>query len=228
MAFTGIKTACVIVAHADDEILGCGGTMARLSEQGAEVHVCFMTDGVGARGTIVEKLKKDREEMARKSNKIIGTQFISFASFPDNSMDSVPLLSIAQHIEKLISEHQPELIITHHHSDLNIDHQITYRSVMTACRPQPGHTVKTILSMEVPSATNWSQQSPSTQFQPNFFVDISKQKDKKLAALKAYDLEMRPFPHSRSYNAIEARNVLRGTDVGVPLAEAFQLVRHIQ
>lgn len=227
MILTKIKTACVIVAHADDEILSCGGTMARLSEQGTDVHVCFMTDGVGARGDTGEDLINEREIMAGEANDIVGTQSVSFASFPDNSMDSVPLLAISQHIEKTISKFQPDLVITHHHSDLNIDHQITHRAVMTACRPQPGHYVKTILSMEIASATNWSHQSPSAQFQPNLFVDISGYKNKKMDALKAYDLEMRPFPHSRSYEAVEARSTLRGTDVGVSSAEAFQLIRSI-
>ncbi|WP_343564178.1 PIG-L deacetylase family protein [Kiloniella sp. b19] len=227
MAFTGIKTACVIVAHADDEILGCGGTMARLSEQGTNVHVAFMTDGIGARANSSADLKSEREEMAQKANRIVGSASIDFAGFPDNAMDSVPLLDITRHVESVVARYQPELIITHSSCDLNIDHQRTFRAVMTACRPQPGHCVKTILSAEIASATNWSAEASAHRFSPNLFVDITRQLDRKMEALKAYAVEMRDFPHTRSLEALEARTRVCGTDVGVKAAEAFTVVRQI-
>ena len=144
--------------------------------------------------------------------------------FPDNAMDSVPLIQIVQAIETVRS--LPNVVYTHFHNDLNIDHTICNRAVLTACRPQPGCSVKTVMAFEVLSSTEWVDPT-STAFIPNTFIDISDHMDAKLKVLDAYKAEMRPSPHSRSLQGIQYLAGHRGHSVGVKYAEAFILIRDI-
>ncbi len=147
----------IIAAHPDDEVLGC------------TVHVLFMTNGLGSR---VESSSEDvlnRQSMAYQSADILGVKSLTFLDFPDNSMDSIPLLNVVKKIEEEVNNFQPEIIYTHYIGDLNIDHQITHKAVMTACRPQPNFCVKEIYCFEVLSSTEWTI---NNLFSPNCFVDI--------------------------------------------------------
>lgn len=221
-----MKRILVLVAHSDDEALGCGGTIAAQAGRGAEVTVMFLTNGVGARNsgsTDPEALR--RAEAARKGGDILGVKNIIQRDFPDNRLDSLPLLEIVQSIEPVIADLQPSVILTHFAEDLNVDHRVCHQALLTACRPQPGHPVRTILGFEVPSSTEWAFSAP--RFAPNFFIDISGQLDKKLKALDAYHEEMRPAPHPRSASSIEALARWRGATAGCGAAEAFSVVRMI-
>lgn len=221
-----MKRILVVVAHSDDEALGCGGTIAVQSDQGAEVTVMFLTNGVGARNPgSTDPAALRRAEAAQKAGDILGVKDIVQRDFPDNRLDSVPLLDIVQSIEPVIAELQPTVILTHLAEDLNIDHRVCHQAVLTACRPQPGHPVRTILGFEVPSSTEWAFSAPT--FAPNFFIDISAQLDKKLKALNAYDEEMRAAPHPRSASSVEALARWRGATAGCSAAEAFLVVRMI-
>ena len=215
----------VIAAHSDDEIIGCGGTLTKHIEMGDDVNIVFMTNGVSSRtesSTYSDILQ--REQASKSALSSLGITNIHRFSFPDNKMDSIALLDITQAIESVINTVRPNVIYTHFINDLNIDHQITHKAVMTACRPQSTSCVDTILSFEVLSSTEWN--SPALEsFKPQYIVDISKYWNKKLAALKYYDGEMRDFPHSRSYECIEALAVLRGASHGFSKAEAFQVER---
>jgi LmbE family N-acetylglucosaminyl deacetylase len=142
-------------------------------------------------------------------------------------MDSVDLLDVVKSVEEIIEKLQPEVVVTHHAGDLNIDHQITHQAVITACRPQPEQTVKRILSFEVPSATEWQSPDSGCPFVPNWFEDITDALPMKMKALEAYQSEMRPWPHARSIKALEHLARWRGASVGVEAAEAFMLVRNI-
>ena len=142
-------------------------------------------------------------------------------------MDSVDLLDVVKSVEERIEKLQPDVVVTHHAGDLNIDHQITHQAVITACRPQPGQTVKRILSFEVPSATQWQSPTIGNPFVPNWFEDISESLDLKMEALHAYQSEMREWPHPRSLRAVEHLARWRGALVGCEVAEAFMLNRFI-
>ena len=220
----------VVAAHPDDEVLGCGGTLAKLADQGAIIHVAFLADGVSSRAG--EKAKQQEELQLRRAAAqtacdILRVKSVSFGDFPDNRMDTVALLDMTQAVEGVIAEHRPDTVFTHHAGDLNIDHRLTHEAVVTASRPQSGHPVKTILSFEVPSSTEWNLPGNAPAFVPNWFVDISGTLDRKLAALDAYSAELRPWPHSRSRQGVEHLARWRGATVGADAAEAFMLGRHL-
>ncbi|MCJ8320004.1 MAG: PIG-L family deacetylase [Colwellia sp.] len=218
----------VIVAHADDETLGCGGTLLKHRDNGDEVVIIFMTDGIGARNP--EK-NGSEEKLRMQAQKNVCAQlnvkkFYNF-SFPDNRMDSVTLIDVVQEIEKVLHIQQPSIIYTHHGGDLNIDHRIVHQAVMTACRPQPNSSVHTILSFEVNSSTEWASENMGGHFIPNYYVDISSFIKEKEQLLNLYADEMRVYPHSRSIEAVMNLNKLRGNSVGLQAAEAFMLLRQI-
>ncbi len=219
-----MKNVLVVAAHPDDEVLGCGGTIARHIENGDKVSVVFMSDGVNSRANVKDNEEDERRECAKKASEILGAQPPRFLNFPDNRMDSVALLDIVQSLEAVIEEIYPEVIYTHHIGDLNIDHQVTSQAVMTACRPLPNSCIREIYSFEVLSSTEWSNSYDST-FRPNYFVDIESVKQKKLSALQAYQKEMRGYPHSRSIESVQALMSIRGSSVGLLAAEGFVLNR---
>lgn len=224
------KPILVVAAHPDDEALGCGGTIARWVDEGAEVHLAFMADGIGARipGPEEERALHQRRDAANSAANILGATSVKFDDLPDNQLDSIPLLDIAQGVEALINRYQPETVLTHHAGDLNIDHRRVHQAVMTACRPQSGHPVKTLLCFEVMSSTEWQPACTSIPFEPHWYVDISTTLDRKLAALDAYSEEMRPWPHPRSIKAVDYRARWHGATIGCEAAEAFMLARKCQ
>lgn len=225
------KTALVIAAHPDDEALGCGGAMARWADEGAAIHLAFLADGIGARNpesAVAREALARRREAAESAAKTLGAKSVAFDDLPDNQLDSVPLLQITQRVEALIEAYRPDTLMTHHAGDLNIDHRRVHQAVMTACRPQPGHSVRTILCFEVASSTEWQPPGSGAPFAPDWFVDISTTLPRKLAALDAYAAEMRDWPHPRSRAGVEHLARWRGATVGCDAAEAFMLARHIQ
>ena len=220
------KTVLVVAAHTDDEALGCGGTIAKHVAQGDTVYAVFMADGVTSRRGVSEKELSERNEASKQAHKILGIKQSFMLGFPDNCMDTMPLLEIVQSLEKIIDKLQPSLIYTHHIGDLNIDHRIVHQAVLTACRPAPGALVKAIYAFEVLSSTEWSTPGVNS-FVPSVFVDISQHLEKKLNALEAYGLEMREEPHSRSVGNAKRLAELRGSFVGVQAAEAMMPLRVI-
>lgn len=224
------QSILILAAHPDDEVLGCGGSIAKLTDQDAIVHVAFLADGVFSRtgDTIVQQKELHvRRAAAQKACDILGVKSVSFGDFPDNRMDTVALLDIIKALEKLIVAHQPEVVFTHHAGDVNIDHRRMHEAVVTACRPQRGHPVKTLLCFEVPSSTEWQLPGSAPVFAPNWFVDISGTLDRKLAALDVYAAELRDWPHPRSRQGVEHLARWRGATVGADAAEAFMLGRQL-
>ncbi|MDB5526931.1 MAG: N-acetylglucosaminyl-phosphatidylinositol de-N-acetylase family protein [Devosia sp.] len=223
------RSALVVAAHPDDEVLGCGGLMAKLADAGTTVQVAFLADGVGAR----EVGQPDRDQLverraaANAACRILGAQAPSFGDFPDNRMDSVALLDIVKAVEALIDQHRPDLLLTHHAGDVNIDHRRLHEAVQSACRPQTGHPVRTLLFFEVASSTEWHTPGSSPVFAPNWFEDISRQLDRKLEALAAYERELRAWPHPRSLKGVTSLAHWRGATVGSEAAEAFILGRRL-
>ena len=223
------KNVLVVASHPDDEVLGCGGTLYNLKKNGAKISGLFLSDGESSRKHLkINKLILNRKKQAIKAGKIIGIKKSIFGNFPDNSMDSVPLLKIIQFIEKHIKKIKPDTIFTHFESDLNVDHQITSKAVITACRPIKNQTVKSILFFEILSSSEWNISIKNKSFKPNYFVDISKSIKFKLKALKQYKREMRTWPHPRSIEGVKLLSKTRGSSVGLSNAEAFILGRYVE
>ena len=221
------STVVVFAAHPDDDILGCGGTIAKLTQEGSKVHIVFLADGESSRNDItdINSLIQQRKQDAKKALKILGCDSIEFLDFPDNRLDSLDLLDVVKKIEGFIDAYKPYTIFTHYAHDLNIDHQITHKALVTACRPPPGYCVKELLFFEVPSSPEWNL---SKAFMPNYFVDISSTLSLKIDALNAYKNEMKSFPHPRSIKAIESLSYYRGASSGCGAAEAFIIGRKIK
>lgn len=228
------KRILLAVAHPDDELLGLGATMHKLiHEQGCTVHVVILGEGITSRADSrdTEKWKHELEvhrNNIKQAQAAIGYQSVSVYDFPDNRFDSVALLDIIKVVEKEKTSFQPEIIFTHHGGDVNIDHQRTFQAVVTACRPMKDERVKTIITFETPSGTEWRASSDPHHFIPNFFVSISQDNlEAKIKGMESYEFEKRPYPHPRSPEALKIQAQRWGVSVGVEFAEAFYIVRQI-
>lgn len=225
-------TTLIVAAHPDDEVLGCGGTIARLARQGEDVYVMILGEGATSRACDSDGGKRsavdDLVASAAKAAKILGAQDPLLCGLPDNRFDTVPLLDVVKRVEEVVDRLRPEVVYTQHGGDLNIDHQLTYRAVLTATRPVAGHPVRSVLAFEVSSSTEWAFQQFAPVFQPNVFSSIDDTLGVKVAALEAYAAEVRPFPHPRSAEALRASAVRWGSVAGIVAAEAFQLVRSVR
>lgn len=221
----------VIAAHPDDEVLGCGGTIARLTNEGHKVYILLMADGESSRESVKQSIDPGmlsaRNEAAKTACKILGCSSIKSLNLPDNRLDGLDRLDIIKQIEQFVEHYQPSLIFTHHIGDVNIDHRIVHDAVITACRPQPDCPVKELLFFEIPSSTEWRPTGSAITFAPNVFFNISETLNLKIKALRIYKRELRDFPHTRSLKAVEALAHWRGATVGVEAAEGFILGRKL-
>lgn len=223
------KTVLVVAAHPDDDAFGCGGTIRKLANQKNKIYAMYFTDGVSARKND-KKLKKNiinRKKNSESASKIMGIKQCIYHSFPDNQLDKIPLLKITQKIEDQIKKIKPDIIFTHFENDLNLDHQIINRAVVTATRPKPNNKLKKILLFETLSSTEWKFSNKAKVFNPNYFVDISKTINHKIKSIKCYKKEVFNWPHPRSEKGVKTLAMYRGQSVGLKFAEAFQLLRNI-
>ena len=219
----------VVVAHPDDEVLGCGGTVARLARS-ADVRIVILGEGITSRFDArddaadrdLTRLAGDAESAAE----ILGASSAEVLGLPDNRFDGSDLLDVIKLVEHRVSEFKPQLVFTHHPGDLNVDHSVTFRAVMTATRPAGGDgDVIDLLTCEIASSTEWAFQQVAPAFRPNVFVDISETIEAKVDAMEIYASEARPNPHPRSPEKLRALAASRGAAIGVDYAEAFELVR---
>src|SRR5579859_5840381 len=188
----------VVAAHPDDEVLGCGATVALHAARGDEVHTLMLAEGSTSRcperSTTARNVELAHlQECARAASSALGTASVRFGGFPDNRMDQLELLDVVKLVESTIRELEPAVLYTHHSGDLNIDHQIAHRAALTAARPLPDCPVRCIYTFETASSTEWGL--PADRFAPQRFVDVTETFDRKLAALGCYESEMRQFPH---------------------------------
>jgi len=217
-------------AHPDDEVLGCFGTVARLIREGYEAYTLILGEGKTSRDE-ERKVENKKEEIAELNNEIqnanntIGIKKVFVESFPDNRFDSVDMLDIIKVISKVKEEVKPEIIFTHYENDLNIDHQITYKAVITSTRPMEAECVKEIYSFEILSSTEWNY---PISFSPDIYFDISETIDDKIDAMKAYTSELCEYPHPRSLEGIKLNAKYQGMRVGKRYVEAFKSVRIIK
>ncbi len=221
---------CVIAAHPDDEVLGCGASLARFAREGYRVHVLLLADGESSRSCVSGEAQpgsriSGRKEAAMRASEILGCTSVELLDLPDNRLDSLDRLDVVKLVESFVERHEPFRVLTHHAGDVNIDHRVVHDAVIASCRSQPGFCVRELLFFEVPSSTEWRPPCSMPAFEPNYFVDVSDTIERKLRAMEAYRDEMREAPHPRSRSALNALAQWRGAIVGVSAAEAFMLGR---
>lgn len=226
------KRIMVVVAHPDDELLGCGATMNKLiTEYSCTIKAVILGEGITSRSDKRDVEQWNKELELHKSNikmatEQVGYQSFSAYNFPDNRFDTVARLDIIKTIEKEKEEFNPEIIFTHHGGDVNIDHQRTFESVITACRPLQNEGVKSIITFETPSGTEWRASSDPKNFIPNLFIEVSKENmNAKIKGMESYEFERRDFPHPRSSEALKILAQRYGVMMGGEMFEAFQIIR---
>lgn len=222
----------ILAAHPDDEVLGCGGTIARLADAGHAVHIAVLGEGITSRYATREAARQTEltalQACSRAAAGVLGATDLFLHDLPDNRFDTVPLLEVVKHIESLIERLQPEVVYTQHGGDLNIDHAVTFRATLTATRTLAGCPVRRLYAYAVPSSTEVAFGQFAPVFQPNVFVDIGATLDRKIEAMACYESERRVYPHPRSPEALRAIAQTWGSTSGLAAAEAFQLIREIQ
>jgi LmbE family N-acetylglucosaminyl deacetylase len=228
----GASTVLVVAAHPDDEILGCGATAARLVQEGCEVYFAILGEGITSRHAARDAADTAQMSLlhdhSRAAGRKIGVKEVLLHKLPDNRLDTIPLLDIIKLVENLVDRLKPQIVYTHHGGDLNVDHGVVHRAVLTATRPVAGHPVREIYAFEVPSSTEWAFQRLETPFRPNVFVDVAQTLEAKVSAMACYQTESRPFPHPRSPEALRAIATRWGSVAGCGAAEAFELVRSVR
>lgn len=224
----------VIVAHPDDEVLGCGATIAKHVADGNRVYVCSLCEMVSAR---TNKPEHDRfMKQVKDAERVLGVKETMFFDFPNIKFNTVPALELVQAIEKAIIKFKPEVVYTHHKGDVNVDHQVVFDATMAAIRlPErgsvpdlPRNMIRKVLAYEIPSSTEWAAPMPAFAFLPNVFVDVTATFKKKVEAAKCYESIIKEPPHPRSLEALEALATFRGAQSSLKKAEAFMLIRQLE
>ncbi len=222
----------MVAAHPDDEVLGCGGTIARFAQEGDDVHIMLLGEGISSRydhrseadHETLRKLEAD----ALAAGSLLGAESVVFEHLPDNRFDELPLLDIVKRVERRIAELHPQVIFTNHSGDLNVDHRATFQAVLTATRPVNGCTVRELYTFEVPSSTEWAFQQIQPAFKPNVFVDIAMTIEAKVKGMQRYESEARLSPHPRSPEALRVISRRWGSVIGLEYVEAFEVVRAVR
>jgi LmbE family N-acetylglucosaminyl deacetylase len=215
----------VIGAHPDDELLGAGGTFARHVRSEDEVHAIVVADGASSRypDELMAKLEKD----SRRAAEVIGFASLKLLALPDQRLDTVPLIELTQLLERELDHIDPRVVYTHFPGDVNVDHGLVARAAWTACRPYYRPGLHRFAVFETPSSTEWAWPLDGAQFQPNLFVDVTATLDIKIAAMECYESELRDYPHPRSGRALRERAAFWGSQVGLPAAEPFRILREM-
>ncbi len=215
----------VVSAHPDDEVLGPGGSIVAHARAGHDVTIMLACCGTNLRYG-----REEADRLARTSEQVaatLGARKVVFGDLPDQALDTMTLTEVARRMEKTIESVDPQMIYTHYWGDINRDHRILCEAVMVAARPFAAPGVAQIHCFETPSSTEWGPPGGLPQFAPQRFVDISATLERKLAAFALYTSEVRPWPHPRSPQALEARARTWGSVIGRDAAEAFMVARDV-
>ena len=222
-----IKKVAVIMAHPDDEVLGCGASIARLAGEGASVHILIMATGLTSRGEADAKALDALKDETKAAANMLGAASVEFADFPDNAMDTRALLDVVKTVEIFIRKTDPDMIFTHHSGDINIDHDITQRAVLTAARMLPDTKPIEILACEVLSSTEFGP--ADKRLKPHCYIRVGDDNlQAALDALGCYKGEIRHWPHPRSKEALMHQLRLRGAECGWGAAEVFEILRLVK
>jgi len=213
----------VIATHPDDEILGCGGTLARHVASGDDVQAVVVTRGAEDLYP-PEMVARGRAELKR-AHKIVGIKKCHFLDFPAPKLDIIPNHKIADSIKKVFNTFNPSIVYLPHRGDIHVDHKAVYQATLVAARPSRDTSIKKLFCYETLSETDWAPPSADDAFIPTVFVDISPYIEIKMQAMECYKSQLKDPPHSRSIDALRALARLRGSTIGFEWAEAFMLVR---
>jgi len=217
----------VIAPHPDDEVLGVGGTIAKFASMGDEIYVVIVTKGYPPLFS-EEMVIRGREE-ALKAHELLGVKKTFFLDkFPAAKLDTIPHSEINAELTNMIQMLKPDILFIPFNGDIHLDHQLVFLSSLVAVRPNGNFSPKCIFAYETLSETNWNAPYLTPGFIPNVFVDISDFIDRKIQAMKLYQSQLKPFPHERSIESLQALATLRGSTIGVRAAEAFVLIREIK
>ena len=217
--------ALVIAPHPDDEILGCGGTMAKMADNGDEVYVCVVTEGKEPEYD-ADFVKNERQEM-KNAHKVIGVKSTIELKMPAARLDQIPQVELNNLLTDVCSTIKPDVVYLPHIGDVHRDHKIVSQAAMVAVRPNGTDKVKRVLAYEVLSETDWDIPNVSNAFIPNVYEDIDGYSTKKIEAFMEYESQQKMYPSARSLKAIDAQMRYRGAIVGLKRAEAFMLIREI-
>lgn len=216
----------IIAAHPDDEVLGPGATAARLRAEGADLHVAIVTEGSSTQYPGRPDLIEAKKVAARNALEALGGGTLHFGDLPDMKLDTLPLVVVNAFLEGVVRTVRPDVVFTHHAADLNRDHRIVHEASLVACRPTPTHVIREVYAYEILGVTDFGGTQAS--FVPRTYFEAESFVERKLAALAAYDVEVRAFPHPRSAEALTAHGRTRGAQCGQKFAEAFEVVRAIR
>ncbi len=215
----------VIAPHPDDEILGCGGTIAKYVYEGHDVYVAIVTKGI-------EQLisKEDVEQVrneCRRAGQYLGVTKTLFMDFPAVKMEEIPRYELNDAFIELLQSIKPQVVYIPHRGDMQLDHKLTVDAAMVALRPKYKHVVSGIYAYETLSETGWDVPNTMNEFIPNMYNDITHYLDKKKEAFSMYKSQIADYPNARSLKAVESLACYRGVTVGVEAAEAFEVIREI-
>jgi LmbE family N-acetylglucosaminyl deacetylase len=215
----------VIAPHPDDEVLGVGGTIARLASAGNEVYVAVVTEGKAP--AFSRELVASVQAEARQAHALLGVTETFWLGLPAAALSETAVSTVNAALLDIISRLRPKTVIMPFIGDMHVDHQLIFTSVLVASRPHHEGYPELILAYETLSETNWNAPYLTPAFTPNVFVDISAYIESKLAAMQCFASQLRDPPHERSLATLRALSVLRGATVLKEAAEAFVLIRHV-
>ncbi len=220
------QNVLVIAPHPDDEVLGCGGTIKRLTDSGVRVSVLVASRG---KKTLYpeEKIINVRNQ-ALNAHRMLGVRETFFFDYPAPELDLVSISELSASISALVIKEKPDAVFLPHHGDIHHDHKAIFNAGLVASRPVNDCSVKFVFSYEVLSETEWAPPFGANVFIPQLFVNITSEFSSKIEAMKCYESQIRNFPNPRSEKSLEALANYRGSTVGVEYAEAFMIIRIIQ
>ncbi len=215
----------VIAPHADDEVLGVGGTIAKLVDEGNDVYVAVMT--VPEPPDFSPELAPQIRAEALHSHKLLGVKDTLFLRLPAARLDVTPHKIANQKLCEVFDQIRPHTVFIPFLGDIHLDHQYSALSALVASRPHQPFAPRVVYAYETLSETNWNAPYVTPAFVPNTYIDISPYLERKIEAMKAYASQIQSFPHERSEEALRALATLRGSTVSCFAAEAFVLHRQI-
>lgn len=215
----------IIAAHPDDEVLGGGATYARLRAEGAELFVAIVAEGWSVQYPDQPEMREKKQQAARAALEVLGGGEVFFGDLPNLRLDTLPLTTVNGFLEQVVREVRPDWVFTHQADDLNHDHRIVHQATLVACRPWNDWRISGIFAYPILGVSDFG--GTRAGFAPDVFFECEAYLPRKLAALEAYSMEKRPFPHPRSPEAIAAQGQLFGAQCGVTWAEAFVSVRQV-
>jgi LmbE family N-acetylglucosaminyl deacetylase len=224
-----MKKILIVAPHADDEVLGCGGIIAKYCSNGDSVYVAIMTNAhIGDPQLFSEESINIVREEAKKAHKILGVKETFFYDFPAPRLDATPAYLISNELNKLFHKLEIATLYLPHRGDIHKDHTVIFQAALVAARPINNCSIKTILTYETLSETEWAAPFGSDVFIPNVFEEINGFLAKKIEAISCYKSQIKEFPHSRSIESIENLAKYRGVTIGTEYAESFCLIRSIR